>query len=139
MSPIGSPTRPSARVAATPTGALGFVVLSAYLTVQFSVLDVLERSGFVAAMAVFSTGVLLASLSAHLRLVAAGRFAEGAEAARNSLPRVSLQVLVACSVLGGVALLAGRPGDQAPALAVAITALLAGSVRLATAAAARLA
>jgi hypothetical protein len=137
VSRIGSPTRPATRVAATPTGALGFVALSAYLTVQFTVLDVIERSDFITAMAVFSTGVLLAALSAHLRLVAAGRFAEGAEADRNGLPRVSLQVLVACTVLSGFALLAGSPGDHAPALALAITALLAGTVRLATSLAAR--
>ncbi|MCU1473391.1 hypothetical protein [Amnibacterium sp.] len=130
MSPIGSPIRPAARVAATPTGALGFVTLSAYLTVQFTVLDVIGRSDFITAMAVFSTGVLLAALSAHLRLVAAGRFAEGAEADRNGLSRVSLQVLVACTVLSGFALLAGSPGDHAPALALAITALVAGAVRL---------
>jgi hypothetical protein len=137
VSRIGSPTRPAARVAATPTGALGFVALSAYLTVQFTVLDVIDRSDFITAMAVFSTGVLLAALSAHLRLVAAGRFAEGAEADRNGLPRVSLQVLVACSALSGFALLAGSPGDHAPALALAITALVAGTVRLTTSLAAR--
>jgi hypothetical protein len=113
------------------------VALSAYLTVQFTVLDVIERSDFITAMAVFSTGVLLAALSAHLRLVAAGRFADGAEADRNGLPRVSLQVLVACTALSVFALLAGSPGDHAPALALAITALLAGAVRLATSLAAR--
>jgi hypothetical protein len=135
---IGSLPRPAtSRVAATPTGALGFVGFSAYLTLQFTVLDLLERTDFITAMAVFSTGVLLASLSAHLRLVAAGRFAEGAEADRNGLPRVSLQVLVACAFLSGFALLAGSPGDHAPALALAVTGLVAGAVRLATAVAAR--
>jgi hypothetical protein len=138
VSRIRSAIRPAvSRVAATPTGALGFVMFSAYLTVQFTVLDLLARSDFITAMAVFSTGVLLASLSAHLRLVAAGRFAEGAEADRNGLRRVSLQVLVACTFLSGFALLAGSPGDHAPALALAITALLAGAVRLTTSVAGR--
>jgi hypothetical protein len=40
-------------------------------------------------------------------------------------------------MLSGFALLAGSPGDHAPALALAITALLAGTVRLATSLAAR--
>lgn len=134
----GSPSRPvPSRVAATPTGALGFVVLSTYLTLQFTVLDLLQHTGFVTAMTVFSIGVLLASLTMHLRLVAAGRFAEGAEAERNGLPRVSLQVLVVCAILSAVALLAGSPGDHVPALALAITALVAGAVRLTTTLAAR--
>ncbi len=133
MSRIGSPSRPTpVRVAATPTGALGFVVLSAYLTLQFTVLDVLQHRDFVTAMTVFSVGVLLASLTMHLRLVAARRFSEGAEAERNGLRRISLQVLVACAVLSAVALLGGSPGDHVPALALAITALVAGTVRLAT-------
>lgn len=138
MSRIGSLSRPApARVVATPTGALGFVVLSTYLTLQFTVLDLLQRRDFVTAMTVFSVGVLLASLTMHLRLVAAGRFAEGTEAERNGLPRISLQVLVVCAILSAVALLAGSPGDHVPALALAITALVAGVVRLATSLAAR--
>jgi uncharacterized membrane protein YidH (DUF202 family) len=138
VSRIGSPSHPTpVRVAATPTGALGFVVLSTYLTLQFTVLDLLQHRDFVTAMTVFSIGVLLASLTMHLRLVAAGRFAEGAEAERNGLPRISLQVLVVCAVLSAVALLAGSPGDHVPALALAITALIAGAVRLAASLAAR--
>ena len=138
MSRIGSPSRPlPVRDVATPTGALGFVVLSTYLTLQFTVLDLLQHRAFVTAMAVFSIGVLLASLTMHVRLVAAGRIAEGAEAERNGLPRVSLQVLVVCAVLSAVALLAGSPGDHVPALALAITALIAGAVRLGTSLAAR--
>ena len=132
MSRIGSPSRPApSRVAATPTGALGFVMFSTYLTLQFTVLDLLQHSDFVTAMTVFSIGVLLASLTMHLRLVAAGRFAEGAEAERNALPRVSLQVLVVCAILSAFALLAGSPGDHVPAIALGITALVAGTVRLA--------
>ena len=138
MSRIGSPSRPTpVRVVATPTGALGFVVLSTYLTLQFTVLDVLQHRDFVTAMTVFSIGVLLASLTMHVRLVAAGRIAEGAEAERNGLPRVSLQVLVVCAVLSAVALLAGNPGDHVPAIALAITALIAGAVRIAASLAAR--
>ena len=133
MSRIGSPSRPTpVRVVATPTGALGFVVFSAYLTLQFTVLDLLQPRDFVTAMTVFSTGVLLASLTMHLRLVAAGRVSEGAEAERNGLRRISLQVLVVCAVLSAVALLGGSPGDHVPALALAITALIAATVRLVT-------
>ena len=123
---------------ARPTGALGFVCLSAYLTIQFGVLGVFESSDFVAAMAVFSVGVLAGAMVLHLRLVAAGRFAQGADFDRNSLSTVSLQVLIACTALSSVALLAGRPGDKAPAVAMAITALIAGAIRITPAAARRL-
>jgi hypothetical protein len=46
-------------------------------------------------------------------------------------------VLVVCAVLSAVALLAGSPGDHVPALALAITALIAGAVRLAASLTAR--
>ena len=136
MSQLGSTIRSrDLHDVARPTGALGFVCLSAYLTVQFGVLGTVETTDFVAAMTVFSIGVLAGALVLHLRLVAAGRFAEGADGSRNSLSTVSLQVLIACTALSAVALLAGRPGDSAPALAMAITALLAGAIRVAPAAA----
>ena len=132
MSQIGPTTRSiDAHAVATPTGALGFVCLSAYLTVQFAVLGLLERTDFIDAMAVFSAGVLIGSLVLHLRLAAAGRFAEGRDAARNSLATVSLQVLVACTALAALAVLGGKPADSAPAIAMAVTALLAGGIRLA--------
>jgi hypothetical protein len=138
MSPLAQTTRPlDSHAIATPTGVLGFVCLSAYLTLDFAVLGLLERTDFVAAMAVFSGGVLAGSVVMHLRLVRARRFAVGADASRNSLATVSLQVLVACAVLSAVALLAGKPGDDMPALAMAITALVAGGMRLAGSAADR--
>ena len=131
MSQLGSTIRSlDLHDLARPTGALGFVCLSAYLTVQFGVLGTVETTDFVAAMTVFSIGVLAGALVLHLRLVAAGRFAEGADVSLNSLSTVSLQVLIACTALSAVALLAGRPGDSAPAVAMAITALVAGAVRV---------
>lgn len=132
MSSIGHATR-SLRTLdlARPTGALGFVCLSAYLTLAFALLGMLEPTDFVEAMTVFAAGVLAGAAVLHVRLVAAGRFAEGDDAARNSLRTVSLQVLVAGTLLAGVALLAGRPGDVVPAVAVAVTALAAGGVRIA--------
>ncbi|HEY8319192.1 MAG TPA: hypothetical protein VIG76_10200 [Amnibacterium sp.] len=135
MSQLGSTTRSLDRHdMARPTGALGFVCLSAYLTIQFGVLGVVEASDFVAAMAVFSVGVLAGATVLHLRLVTAGRFAQGADVDRNSLSTVSLQVLIACTALSSVALLAGRPGDKAPAVAMAITAIVAGVIRVTPAA-----
>ncbi|MGN6741715.1 MAG: hypothetical protein ACTHJL_00255 [Amnibacterium sp.] len=132
MSPIGPSTRPlrSADLA-RPTGALGFVCLSAYLTLLLAVLGLLQPAGFVEAMTVFAAGVLAAATVLHVRLVSAGRFVEGAEARRNGLGTASSQVLVACALLGAVALLGGRPADVVPAIAMGVTALTAAGVRIA--------